>query len=93
MKVKKNLLLYRADFMLIASASACNSNETHIQQHGHCRGFIFPGSRAQVPGSLWRSPSELGHLAIGTMSVLKAAQNANTAFSEIPIMSARSIHT
>ena len=27
------------------------------------------------------------------MSILKAAQNANTAFSEIPIMSARSIHT
>ena len=28
-----------------------------------------------------------------TMSVLKAAQNANTAFSEIPIMSAHPIYT
>jgi hypothetical protein len=27
------------------------------------------------------------------MSVIKAAQNANTVFSEIPIMSAGSIHT
>ena len=59
-------------------------------------GFVFPGSRAQVLARLLSAvalkrnqPSP----SIGTMSVLKAAQNANTAFSEIPIMSARSIHT
>lgn len=46
--------------------------------------FRFPGSRRLII----RADS----LPV-TMSVLTAAQNANTAFSEIPIMSARPVYT
>jgi hypothetical protein len=67
---------------------------------GDC--FCVLGTRAvyKIGFQKKKKKSRRPHLGIfyssteyATMSVLKAAQNANTAFSEIPIMSAHSTHT
>ena len=93
MKVKKSLL-------------TCRLHVGWFCMYGGKRCFAggnFPTSSGDAgPGGPWCEyiewQSAFGHLLscspeYATMSVLKAAQNANTAFSEIPVMSAFSVHT